>query len=86
MFTTIELFAAGTETTSTTLSWALLYLLHYPEAQAKCQQEIQRVILIRVLFIDAVSQYVCKCSVLMKGLSYMFRGHREIVNFKISSR
>lgn len=28
-----DLFVAGTETTVTTLKWALLYLVHYPEVQ-----------------------------------------------------
>ena len=36
----VDLFAAGTETTSTTLSWALLYLIHNPDIQERCRQEI----------------------------------------------
>ncbi|BFZ10074.1 hypothetical protein BsWGS_13113 [Bradybaena similaris] len=35
-----NLYAAGTETTSTTLCWALLYLLHHPEVAERCFQEI----------------------------------------------
>jgi cytochrome P450 len=38
-----DLFAAGTETTSTTISWALLLFLHHPHVQDKCFQEIQQV-------------------------------------------
>ncbi|KAL3884088.1 hypothetical protein ACJMK2_030310 [Sinanodonta woodiana] len=34
----------GTETTSTTLLWAVLYLLHYPDVQEKCFDEIQTVL------------------------------------------
>ncbi|KFV74336.1 Cytochrome P450 2J6, partial [Struthio camelus australis] len=30
---TLELFLAGTETTSTTMRWALLYMAMYPEIQ-----------------------------------------------------
>ena len=35
-----DLFLAGTETTTTTLSWSLLCLLHYPEAQKKLRKEV----------------------------------------------
>ncbi|XP_059152547.1 cytochrome P450 2U1-like [Physella acuta] len=36
-----NLFAAGTETTSTTILWSLLYVLHYPETQDKIFREIK---------------------------------------------
>ncbi|XP_069831986.1 cytochrome P450 2K6-like isoform X2 [Dendropsophus ebraccatus] len=39
-----DLFAAGMETTSTTLRWSLLLMMKYPEVQKKVQKEIVEVI------------------------------------------
>ncbi|CAG5115331.1 unnamed protein product [Candidula unifasciata] len=36
-----DLFGAGTETTSTTIYWCLLYMLNYPEVQEKVSDEIK---------------------------------------------
>ncbi|XP_071093054.1 cytochrome P450 2J4-like [Haliotis cracherodii] len=36
----VDLFLAGTETSSTSVNWALLYMMKYPDIQKKCQEEI----------------------------------------------
>ena len=37
-----DMFVAGTETSSTTLKWILLYLCLHPDVQTKCREEINR--------------------------------------------
>lgn len=44
IITVLNLFAAGTDTTSTTLRWALLFMAKYPQIQDQVQEEISRVI------------------------------------------
>ncbi|XP_076462089.1 cytochrome P450 2B4-like [Babylonia areolata] len=45
LLTTVgDLFIAGTETTSVTLRWTLLYFLHHQHVQDKCFQEVREVI------------------------------------------
>ncbi|XP_071394149.1 cytochrome P450 2J4-like [Centroberyx affinis] len=43
-FCTLDLFAAGTETTTTTLHWGLLYMIYYPHIQERVQAEIDTVV------------------------------------------
>ena len=38
-----DLFFAGGETTATTLHWAMLFLIHHPDIQEKCRQQILEV-------------------------------------------
>uniref|UniRef100_A0A8D2PTW0 Uncharacterized protein n=1 Tax=Zosterops lateralis melanops TaxID=1220523 RepID=A0A8D2PTW0_ZOSLA len=42
--TVSDLFVAGTETTATTLLWALLYMVIYPDIQEKVQKELDAVV------------------------------------------
>lgn len=40
----LEMFAAGTDTTATTLAWMILYILENPDVQEKCYHEIKKVV------------------------------------------
>ncbi|XP_071161752.1 cytochrome P450 2C29-like [Mytilus edulis] len=40
----MDMFAAGTDTTATTLDWSFLWMIQYPDVQKRCQEEITKVI------------------------------------------
>ena len=42
--TLLDLFMAGSETTSTALTWSVLYMVRYPDIQRKVQEEIDRTV------------------------------------------
>ncbi|KAG8433043.1 hypothetical protein GDO86_017351, partial [Hymenochirus boettgeri] len=44
VYSALDLFAAGTETSSTTLRWGILLMMKYPEIQRRVQREIQEVV------------------------------------------
>ncbi|XP_015247773.1 PREDICTED: cytochrome P450 2K1-like [Cyprinodon variegatus] len=44
LVTVMNLFSAGTETTATTLRWALMFMAKYPKIQDDVRQELKRVI------------------------------------------
>ncbi|XP_077985288.1 cytochrome P450 2U1-like [Glandiceps talaboti] len=43
-YTLVDLFVAGTETTATTLKWALLFMILYPDIQEQVFEEINQVV------------------------------------------
>ncbi|KAM8945265.1 cytochrome P450 2J6-like [Pelodytes ibericus] len=44
LFTCVgDLFVAGTETTSASMEWCLLYMMKFPDVQEKCRNEIDKV-------------------------------------------
>ena len=40
----MDLFTAGAETTSTTLTWTIIHLIHNPEVQKKVHDEIDNIL------------------------------------------
>lgn len=42
--TLADLYVAGTDTTSVTLQWSMLYMIKYPDVQNKCRDEILEVV------------------------------------------
>ena len=39
----VDFFNAGTDTTATAMSWAILFLIKHPKVQEKCRAEILKV-------------------------------------------
>jgi cytochrome P450 len=61
----MDLFAAGSETSSTTLRWAVLFLVLHPEAQRRCQAELDRLGPARTPSLEDMSSLVyCQATVL----------------------
>nr|QLC36625.1 cytochrome P450 2K1-like2 [Kryptolebias hermaphroditus] len=44
LYSVMNLFAAGTDTTATTLKWGLLYMAKFPHIQDRVQEELSRVV------------------------------------------
>jgi len=88
----IDLFLAGTETTSTTITWGILYMLHHPDVQEKMQTELDRVVghdrypslqdESALVYTGAVLQEIHRCgSIVHLGLP-----HRAAVDIKVSEQ
>nr|XP_009663583.1 PREDICTED: cytochrome P450 2D14 [Struthio camelus australis] len=91
---TSDLFVAGSETTSITLRWALLYMLLYPEIQSKVQAEIDKVLgrersptmedQVSMPYTNAVIHEVQRCGdIVPTGLRHMTLRDTEIQGFFI---
>ena len=60
----VDLFAAGSETSSTTLRWAVLYLILNPEAQERCHKELDLLASKTPSLSDMSSLNFCQASIL----------------------
>lgn len=60
----VDLFAAGSETSSTTLRWAVLYLILNPKVQEKCHNEIDQISCSSPGLSDMESLHFCQATVL----------------------
>ncbi|XP_005441403.3 cytochrome P450 2D17 [Falco rusticolus] len=91
---TADLFIAGSETTSTTLRWAFLYMLLHPEIQSKVQAEIDKVIgkekpptmkdQVSMPYTNAVIHEVQRCGdIVPVGLPHMTYRDTEVQGFFI---
>ncbi|XP_044036826.1 cytochrome P450 2K1-like isoform X2 [Siniperca chuatsi] len=52
VYSVINLFAAGTDTTGNTLQWCLLFMAKYPRIQGQVQEELSRVVGSRQVRVD----------------------------------
>ncbi|KAM5148450.1 cytochrome P450 2D15-like [Mantella aurantiaca] len=94
LYSTYDLFVAGTGTTSTTLRWALLYMLLYPDIQQKVHEEIDQVIgrerkptmadLLELPYTNAVIHETQRCSdIIPLALPHMTYRDMEIRGYFI---
>ena len=61
-----DLFLAGSETTSVSLDWAMMFMTEFPKTQKKCQDEIEKVSRFSVL-----NWYISSTSILNHIPEYM---------------
>jgi hypothetical protein len=68
----VDLFLAGGETTGTSLVWALLYMIMYPDVQSRCFNEITMVKIVKISFLYIFNSFT-------KGFYSPFRNARVCV-------
>ncbi|CAH2324616.1 cytochrome P450 2J6-like [Pelobates cultripes] len=90
----VDLFVAGSETTSASLEWALLYMMAFPKIQEKCRSEIDKIRRdrdwidygdrVKMPYTQAVLQEVQRfASVLPLGLAHSVRNDERLNGFSI---
>merc|ERR1719273_2783293 len=75
--TLFDLFLAGSETTSTTLTWAMLYMARYPDVQERVQKDLDSIVDTEALpslqdraklpYVEAVIMEVQRCANIIPG-------------------
>eukprot|EP00092_Neocalanus_flemingeri_P005823 GFUD01006267.1.p1 GENE.GFUD01006267.1~~GFUD01006267.1.p1 ORF type:complete len:485 (-),score=98.81 GFUD01006267.1:202-1656(-) len=84
----VDLFAAGSETSSSTLRWAILYLVLNPEVQEKCQEELDLLGSKTPALSDMDSLNFCQATILETlRLSCIAPGtllHKALVDVKVA--
>ncbi|XP_069593145.1 cytochrome P450 2D14-like [Ranitomeya imitator] len=94
LMTTCDLFLAGSETTGTTLRWAVLFMILYPDVQSKVQEEIDRIIgrerkptmgdVLQMPYTNAVIHEVQRCGdIVPLALPHMAHRDMEIKGYFI---
>ena len=79
-----DFLIAGTETSSTTLKWLVLYLALHQDVQDRCREEIRGVVMV-VVTLEAIQTelriLVLLC--LLVTLLYLYFSHQEIYEMEI---
>ena len=74
----MDLFLAGAETTSTTLTWSLINLMQYPEKQKKIHDEIDNILGDEVPNLEYKGRYVVFLDDRLNRMNYMpLRGYNH---------
>ena len=86
----MDLFLAGAETTSTTLTWSLINLMQYPEKQKKIHDEIDNILGDEVPNLDYKGRYVVFLDNRLNRIIIVLRGSKHcnlwniVIFFKVA--